>query len=38
MNLDKLFDMYVKKIRAGLITLNDVPEEWRAEVQRRMNM
>lgn len=26
--------IYVRKIKAGEITLNDVPERWRAEVER----
>lgn len=36
MNPDKIYDLYVKKIRKGKITLEDVPEEFRAEVRRRL--
>lgn len=36
MNPDKIFDMYVKMIRRGRITLAEVPEEFRAEVKRRL--
>ena len=36
MNPDKIYDLYVKMIRRGRMTLADVPEEYRAEVQRRL--
>lgn len=36
MNPDRIYDMYVKMIRRGRITLLDVPEEYRAEVKRRL--
>lgn len=36
MNPDKIYDMYVKMIRRGRITLMEVPEEYRAEVKRRL--
>lgn len=36
MNPDKIYDLYVKMIRRGKITLEDVPEEYRVEVQRRL--
>ena len=36
MNPDKIFDLYVKQIRRGRITIDDVPEEFRAEVKRRL--
>ena len=26
--------IYVRKIKAGLMTIDDVPERWRAEVER----
>lgn len=32
MTVDNLLQMYVKKIRAGKITLNEVPEKWREQV------
>lgn len=36
MNPDKIYDMYVKMIRRGKITLSEVPEEYRVEVKRRL--
>ena len=29
--------LYVKKIRAGKMTLEEVPEPWRDEVRRALN-
>ena len=29
--------LYVKKIKAGLMTLDQVPEKWREEVRRALN-
>ena len=29
--------LYVKKIRAGKMTLDEVPEKWRDEVRRALN-
>ena len=26
--------IYVRKIKAGLMTIEDVPERWRAEVEK----
>ena len=26
--------IYVRKIKAGLMTIDDVPERWRAEVEK----
>lgn len=28
--------IYVKKIRAGQLTIEDVPEHWRTEVQAKL--
>ena len=28
--------LYVKKIKAGKMTLNEVPEKWRDEVRRAL--
>ena len=38
MNPDKIYNLYVKKIRRGIITIDDVPEEFRAEVRRRLEL
>lgn len=29
--------IYVKRIKAGLMTLEEVPERWRAEVEEMLN-
>lgn len=29
--------IYYRKIKAGQITINDVPEKWRTEVQRMLD-
>ena len=36
MNPDKIYDLYIKMIRRHKITINEVPEDYRAEVQRRL--
>lgn len=28
--------IYIKRIRAGLMTLEDVPPKWRTEVEKRL--
>lgn len=38
MNPDKIYDMYVKMIRRGKITLAEVPDEYRVEVKRRLEL
>ena len=29
--------IYYKRIKAGIMTINEVPERWRAEVQRMLD-
>ena len=29
--------IYVRKIKAGQMTIDDVPERWRAEVEEMLN-
>ena len=29
--------IYYKRIKAGIMTIEDVPERWRAEVQRMLD-
>ena len=29
-----MIKLYVKKVREGIISLNDVPEKWREEVRK----
>lgn len=29
--------IYVKRIKAGLMTIDDVPEKWRKEVEELLN-
>ena len=38
MNPDKIYDLYVKMIRRGKMTLEEVPEEYRSEVKRRLEI
>lgn len=33
----KIIELYVKKIREGKMTLEQVPEKWRANVQEVLN-
>ena len=32
-----MIQIYVKKIKAGLMTINDVPKKWRAQVREMLN-
>ena len=34
--ISKLLELYVKKIKAGIMTLDDVPFKWREEVKRML--
>ena len=34
--IQKLLELYVKKIKAGTMTLDDVPFKWRDEVRRML--
>lgn len=37
MTFDTIIKQYVKKIKAGKITINDVPEKWRDAVKAALN-
>lgn len=37
MNLKPIVDAYVRRIRRGAITIDDVPETIREEVQKALN-
>lgn len=34
--IQKLLDLYVTKIKNGIMTLDDVPMQWREEVKRKL--
>jgi hypothetical protein len=34
--MEAIVKLYAKKIRAGKMTISDVPEQWQAEVRRAL--
>ena len=36
MDTNAIVKLYVKKIKTGKITIDEVPEKWRAEVRRAL--